>query len=58
VLFELENEEAYYHGYTPNYTLVKIPRENTEKSLRKSIFYVKIESYKDDYCIGSIVLDD
>jgi threonylcarbamoyladenosine tRNA methylthiotransferase MtaB len=58
VLFELENEDSYYHGYTPNYTLVKIPRENTEKSLRKSIFCVKIETYKDDYCIGSIVLKD
>lgn len=55
VLFERENEDNFHHGYTPNYTLVKIPRENTEKSLRKSIFYVKIEEYKDDYCIGSIV---
>jgi threonylcarbamoyladenosine tRNA methylthiotransferase MtaB len=55
VLFELENEDNFHHGYTPNYTLVKIPREFTEKSLRKSIFYVKIEEYKDDYCIGSIV---
>lgn len=55
VLFERENEDCFHHGYTPNYTLVKIPRENVEKSLRKSIFYVKIERYKDDYCIGSIV---
>lgn len=55
VLFERENEDNFHHGYTSNYTLVKIPRENTEKSLRKSIFYVKIEEYKDDYCIGSIV---
>ena len=55
VLFERENEDNFHHGYTPNYTLVKIPRENIEKSLRKSIFYVKIEVCKDDYCIGSIV---
>lgn len=55
VLFERENEDNFHHGYTSNYTLVKIPRENTEKSLRKSIFYVKIEEYKDNYCIGSIV---
>lgn len=55
VLFERESEDNYHHGYTPNYTLVKIPRKNTQKSLRKSIFYVKIEGYKDDYCIGSIV---
>lgn len=55
VLFERENEDEFYHGYTPNYTLVKIHRENTEKSLRKSIFYVKIETYKNDYCIGHIV---
>lgn len=57
VLFELENEEGYHHGYTPNYTLVKIPRENIRKSLRKSIFCVKIEECKEDYCIGSIVTD-
>ena len=55
VLFERENEDNFHHGYTPNYTLVKIPRENIEKSLRKSIYYVKIEVCKDDYCIGSIV---
>jgi threonylcarbamoyladenosine tRNA methylthiotransferase MtaB len=58
VLFELENEPDYYHGYTPNYTLVKVPRKNIEKSLRKSIFYVRIEEYKDDYCIGSIVVNN
>lgn len=55
VLFERENEDDFHHGYTPNYTVVKVPRENNEKSLRKSILYVKIEGYKDDYCIGSIV---
>lgn len=55
VLFELENEDTFHHGYSPNYTLIKIPRENIEKSLRKSIFYVKIEGYKEDYCIGSII---
>jgi threonylcarbamoyladenosine tRNA methylthiotransferase MtaB len=58
VLFELENEPDYHHGYTPNYTLVKVPRKNIEKSLRKSIFYVRIEEYKDDYCIGSIVVNN
>lgn len=58
VLFERENEDNYHHGYTPNYVLVKIPKEVSEKSLRKSIFYVKIEGYRNDYCIGSILTND
>ena len=41
VLFEREKSDKIPHGYTPNYTLVKIFTKNLGKSLRNQIFYVK-----------------
>lgn len=55
VLFERENCTEFHHGYSENYTLIKIPRENAEKSLRKEIFYVRIKEVVQDFCIGEIV---
>lgn len=55
VLFERENCTDFHHGYAADYTLVKIPRENSEKSLRNKIFCVTIEESRSDFCIGRIV---
>jgi len=55
VLFEKEDCTDFHHGYSPNYTLVKILRDNTINSLRNKIFYVKINSCNNDYCIGKII---
>lgn len=55
VLFEREKADGLHHGYTPNYTSVKILTKYSEKSLRNSIFYVKIVSAEKDFCIGEIV---
>lgn len=52
VLFERENCTDFYHGYAPDYTLIKIPRKNSKKSLRNMIFCVKIEENESDCCIG------
>lgn len=54
VLFEKENCTEYHQGYSPNYTLVKIKRHDTTKSLRNRIFYVNIKESMDDHCIGEI----
>ncbi|MDO5558277.1 MAG: tRNA (N(6)-L-threonylcarbamoyladenosine(37)-C(2))-methylthiotransferase MtaB [Oscillospiraceae bacterium] len=58
VLFEKENCTEYHHGYSTNYTLVKIKRTDQTKSLRNKIFYVKIEESMDDYCIGEIQITE
>ena len=55
VLFEREKSDKIPHGYTPNYTLIKIFTKNSGKSLRNRIFYVKIERIENDYCVGEIV---
>ncbi|MDE5946406.1 MAG: tRNA (N(6)-L-threonylcarbamoyladenosine(37)-C(2))-methylthiotransferase MtaB [Oscillospiraceae bacterium] len=55
VLFEREKDTDFHNGYTPDYTYVKIPEKNFKKSLRNSIFYVKIISSTSDFCIGEIV---
>lgn len=55
VLFEREKADKIPHGYTPNYTLVKIFTKISEKSLRNRIFYVKIERIENDYCVGEII---
>lgn len=55
VLFEKEKNDREHHGYTPNYTKVKILTENLEKSLRSRVFYVKIIGLENDYCLGDIV---
>ncbi len=54
VLFEKENCTTFHQGYSENYTLIKIHRENVEKSLRRMSFYVIIEEVADDCCIGRI----
>ncbi len=54
VLFERENSLEYHHGYAPDYTLIKISRKNSEKSLRNMIFCVTIEESLADCCLGSI----
>ena len=56
VLFEAENCDKFHQGYTPNYTLVKIYSKNTDKSLRRKIFCVKIIGLENDYCIGEIII--
>ncbi|MCM1380776.1 MAG: hypothetical protein NC192_02475, partial [Muribaculaceae bacterium] len=55
VLFEREKSDGLPHGYTPNYTPVKILTKCSEKSLRNSIFYVKIVSAEKDFCACEIV---
>lgn len=55
VLFEREKADGLHHGYTPNYTPVKILTKYSDKSLRNSIFYVKIVSVEKNFCIGEIV---
>ncbi|MDE5584199.1 MAG: tRNA (N(6)-L-threonylcarbamoyladenosine(37)-C(2))-methylthiotransferase MtaB [Ruminococcus sp.] len=54
VLFERENCTDFHHGYSADYTVIKIPRENSEKSLRNKIFCVTIEESRPDFCIGRI----
>jgi len=54
ILFERENCTEFHQGYAPNYTLVKIPAKNSDKSLRREIFYVKINGIEKDFCIGEI----
>ncbi|MCH5192546.1 MAG: tRNA (N(6)-L-threonylcarbamoyladenosine(37)-C(2))-methylthiotransferase MtaB, partial [Oscillospiraceae bacterium] len=39
VLFEREKSDGLHHGYTPNYTQVKILTKYSDKSLRNQIFY-------------------
>ena len=57
VLFERESDPDNHIGHTPNYTLIKIPEKNFEKSLKKEIFCVKIISSEKNCCIGEIVSD-
>ncbi|MCM1132536.1 MAG: tRNA (N(6)-L-threonylcarbamoyladenosine(37)-C(2))-methylthiotransferase MtaB [Ruminococcus flavefaciens] len=55
VLFERENSDDFHQGHAPDYTLIKILRKNSKKSLRNQIFYVIIEESHDDYCLGKIL---
>lgn len=55
VLFEREKDNGIHHGYTPNYTQVKILTKSSEKSLRNRLFYVKIIGLGNDCCIGEIL---
>ncbi len=55
VLFEREKTDGIPHGYAPNYTHIKILTKSSEKSLRKMIFYVKIDKIGDDCCYGHII---
>lgn len=54
VLFERENSDEFHQGHAPDYTIIKISRKNSKKSLRNCIFYVTIEEAHNDYCYGSI----
>lgn len=58
VLFERERDAAFHNGHTPDFTPVKIPAEKEKKSLRKSIFYVRIEESDSACCFGHIVPKD
>ena len=55
VLFEKENSDDFHQGHAPDYTLIKISRKNSKKSLRNQIFYVIIEESHGDYCYGKIL---
>ena len=55
VLFEREKSDGIHHGFTPNYTQVKILTKNSDKSLRNQLFYVKIIELGKDCCIGEIL---
>lgn len=55
VLFEREKCTEFHQGYCENYTQIKIPRKNSQKSLRKRIFCVIIEKYEKNYCIGKLL---
>lgn len=55
VLFEREKTDGIHHGFTPNYTQVKILTKNSDKSLRNQLFYVKIIELGKDCCIGEIL---
>ncbi len=55
VLFERENSEEFHQGRASDYSLIKIFRENSKKSLRNSIFYVIIEESRGDHCFGRII---
>lgn len=55
VLFERENSAEYHQGHAPDYTLIKILRKNSKKSLRNQIFYVIIEESHGDFCLGKIL---
>ena len=52
VLFERENSPHFHQGHAPDYTLIKISRKNSEKSLRNRIISVIIEEYGQDCCFG------
>lgn len=55
VLFEMEKADGLHHGYTPNYTHVKILKKFSNNSLRNHIFYVRIIRLGKDCCIGEIL---
>lgn len=55
ILFEREKSDGIHHGYAPNYAHIKILTKNSEKSLRKMIFYVKIDKIGDNCCFGEII---
>lgn len=55
VLFEREKNDGIPHGFTPNYTYIKILTKNSDKSLRNLLFYVKIVELGKDCCIGEIL---
>ncbi len=57
VLFEREKGDGFHTGHAPDGTVIKIPEKNIKKSLRKSLFYVRIEESDAASCYGTIVSD-
>ena len=57
VLFERENCTEFHTGHAADYTLIKIPRKNPEKSLRNQLRSVIIEESRQDHCIGRMTDD-
>ena len=55
VLFERERSDEFHQGHAPDYTLIKISRKNSKKSLRNQIFYVTIEEADCECCYGKII---
>lgn len=55
VLFERERSAGFHQGHAPDYTLIKISRKNSKKSLRNQIFYVTIEEADCECCYGKII---
>ncbi|MBR6070564.1 MAG: tRNA (N(6)-L-threonylcarbamoyladenosine(37)-C(2))-methylthiotransferase MtaB [Ruminococcus sp.] len=55
VLFERERCAEFHQGHAPDYTLIKISRKNSKKSLRNQIFYVTIEEADCECCYGKII---
>ena len=55
VLFERERSAEFHQGHAPDYTLIKISRKNSKKSLRNQIFYVTIEEADCECCYGKII---
>lgn len=55
VLFEREKGDGFHTGHAPDGTVIKIPEKNIKKSLRKSLFYVRIEESDAAGCYGTIV---
>ena len=55
VLFERERNAEFHQGHAPDYTLIKISRKNSKKSLRNQIFYVTIERADSECCYGTII---
>ncbi len=54
VLFECEKDDGFHTGHAPCGTVIKIPEKNIKKSLRKSIFYVRIKESDAAGCYGDI----
>lgn len=52
VLIETRNKNGFYEGYTPNYTLVYLP---ADESAVNQILNVQITESQDDFCIGKIM---
>lgn len=54
VLFEREGAEPFYRGHTPEYLIVKVPRENGD-SIRGEFRNVLIVRAENDFLIGDFV---
>ena len=55
VLFEKDDNCDFHHGYTKNYTPVRIPKKSTDASLRWQELSVRITGAEDDFCTGELV---